>query len=63
MSCRRTVAQSVERPSKLTVWFNSTDVGLNHATANFSRIKIVEKNNSNRSRAKNRRNKCEDCSR
>ena len=31
--CRGVVAQLVERPSKVTVWCNSTDVGSNHAAA------------------------------
>ena len=32
-SCYGAVAQSVERPSKGSVWCNSTDVGSKYATA------------------------------
>ena len=32
-SYRGAVAQSVERPPKVLVWCNSTDVGLNHTAA------------------------------
>ena len=31
--CRGAVAQLVERPSKVTVWCNSTDMGSKHAAA------------------------------
>ena len=38
--CRYTVAQSVEHSSMDPVWYNSTDVGFNHAAALGGRQKV-----------------------
>ena len=40
-SGRDAVAQLVERPSKVPVWCNSTDVGLNHLSQITPRFKVV----------------------